>query len=89
MKLRTLFYITLFSIISAGCNNGPKVITSQPDNESMPIKSGIFDEENTNDQNINLKNSLSFSHCTLQVIMPIAKNYEQLTNVLKKFYCTI
>ena len=74
MKLRTLFYITLFSIISAGCNNGPKVITSQPDNESMPIKSGIFDEENTNDQNINLKNSYLTDNLHSVVVNEILKS---------------
>src|SRR5210317_1446082 len=57
MTDRTLLYIIIVSIISFSCNNGPKVITSQPENDNIPNNNGIFNENKRNEQKLNISNS--------------------------------
>jgi len=57
MKLRNFLYITIVLSIVLACNNGPKVITSNTNEDNSETNSGIFSEDNSITPYTNSNNS--------------------------------
>ncbi len=89
MKKSKLIFFALCTAFIVSCNNKPKVITAQTEPDNNEKVSGIFSDENADNQPANSQLGTSFTEdlhkVVVQEILPATKYvYLKVTEVVEK-----